>query len=192
VKQFILASGSQGRKEILERAHVDFTVDVSNYEEDMTLDMPPAELAQFLSKGKATDVATRHENAVILGADSFAVFNGQLLGKPHTLERAKEMLTMLSGQRHSFVTGFTIIDTDSGKEYTSSVETQVYFKEITPADIDGYLAKDDVLNKAGAYTIQGLGGMFITKIEGSFSNVVGLPMMEVAQALREFGVNFLV
>jgi septum formation protein len=191
MKQFILASGSQGRKEILKRSHVDFTVDVSNYEEDMTLDMPPADLAICLSQGKAMDVAARHSEAVVLGADSFAIYNGELLGKPHTLDRAKEMLTMLSGQCHTFVTGFTIIDTASGKTYSSSVESTVYFTEITPSDIDGYLAKENVLNKAGAYTIQGLGSAFITKIDGSFSNVIGLPLMEVAAALKDFGVNFL-
>src|SRR5579872_1082874 len=131
MKQLILASESKARKEILERTGVPFTVEVSNYEEDMTLDFKPTELAIHLSKGKAEDVAKRHKKEIILAADSFAVFQGELLGKPHTLERAKETLMTLSGQCHSFVTGFTIIDTETGKNYSDFDETKVYFRKLS-------------------------------------------------------------
>ena len=176
---------------MLERARIKFLVDVSNYEEDMTLDMPSAELAKFLSKGKAQNVAARHKSDIVLGADSFVVFNGQLLGKPHTHERAVEMLTMLSGQYHSFITGFTIIDPESGKEFSDAVETKVYFKKLSNTDIANYLAKENVLNNAGAYIIQNLGSVLVEKIDGSFSNVMSLPMSQVADALKTFGINFL-
>lgn len=191
MKQLILASGSPARKEILNRTKIPFIVDVSNYEEDMTLNLEPKDLATYLSKGKAQDVANKHKNAVVLGADSFAVFDKQLLGKPPTIERAKEMLSMLSGKAHSFVTGFTIIDTTDGKVYSDTVETKVYFKMLSADDIDGYLAKENVLNNAGAYIIQDLGAVLIEKIEGSYSNVMGLPIAQVAAALKQFNINFL-
>ena len=188
MKTLILASGSLSRKEILEETGFPFTVDVSNYEEDMNLNMTPKDLATTLSKGKARDVAKRHKKAIILAADSFGVFKDRLLGKPHTIERAKEMLTLLSGQCHSFITGFTIIDSDTEEEFTESVETKVYFKKLTQEEIKEYLTQENMLEKAGAYTIQGLGKKFIEKIEGDYNNVRGLPLMDVSKALKNFGI----
>jgi len=189
MKTLVLASGSPARKDILDATGVDYIIDVSNYEEDMSLAMSPLDLAVFLSKNKAKDVAKRHNNAVILAADSFGVFKDELLGKPHTLERAKEMLTLLSGNVHSFVTGFTIIDCDTQKEYSGSAVTKVYFKRLTPEQIDDYLSKEDVLLKAGAYTIQGLGKDLIDHIEGDYDNVCGLPLGDVADAIKGFGIE---
>jgi septum formation protein len=191
MRQLILASSSPARRTILDDAKVDFMVDASNYEEDMGLDMPPSDLAIFLSKGKARDVAKRHPDAVILGADSFAVFNEQLLGKPHTYQRAKEMLTMLSGKAHTFVTGFTVIDTATDHERSGFVETKVYFNTLTPEDIDNYLSKEDVLERAAAYTTQGLGAILVSKIEGDYFNIVGLPIATIAVVLKDFDVNLL-
>jgi septum formation protein len=187
----ILASQSPARREILQSTGYPFVVEVSNYEEDMTLSLPPKDLAVHLSRGKAKDVASGHQDAIILAADSFAVFEDKLLGKPHTIERAKEMLIMLSGQCHSFVTGFTIIDGASGQEFSNAVETKVFFRELTPEEIDGYLAKENVLNNAGAYIIQQLGALLVEKIDGDYSNVMGLPISKVAQALNKFGINLI-
>lgn len=191
MKQLILASGSPARKELLEKTGVAFVAEPSHYEEDMTLDLPPAELAKHLSAGKARDVAARHQDAVVLGADTFVAHNSHLLGKPHTQEKAKAMLERLSGQAHSLITGFTIIDAATGKEYSEAVETKVYFRELSAADIEGYLAKENVLSNAGAYIIQGLGSVLIDKIDGSYTNVVGLPLSRVAAALKPFGINLL-
>lgn len=191
MKQLILASSSPARKEILERTGILFTVEASDYDEDMTLNLKPADLAMHLSAGKGNVVAGHNKNAVVLAADSFAVFKGELLGKPHTLERAKEMLATLSGQCHTFITGFTIIDSDSGKNYSDFDETEVYFRKLTSVEIEGYLAKEDVLNNAGAYIIQNLGAILIERIKGSYSNVMGLPIAKVAQALRDFDINFI-
>jgi septum formation protein len=191
MKSLILASRSPARRELLERTGFSFTVEASNYEEDMTLKLPPKELAIYLSKGKAKDVASHHQAAVVLAADSFAVLDDKLLGKPHTVERAKEILAMLSGRSHSFVTGFTIIDTDSGKEFSGSAETIVYFRDLTPGDINSYVAKEDVLNKAAAYIIQGLGAILVERVEGDYSNVMGLPLPAVARALKDFDINLL-
>lgn len=191
MKPLVLASGSVGRKQLLDDIGADFRVVVSEYEEDMTLDMLPADLALYLSQGKARDVAAREKGVIILGADSFAVCDGKLLGKPHTIQRATEMLTILSGRMHSFVTGFTIIDSDTMREYSASQITDVYFRELSADDISQYLAREDVMSNAGAYRVQGLGGLLVKKIDGSFSNIVGLPMASVATALRDFDIDLL-
>ena len=189
MKSLILASGSESRREILEQTGFPFIVEPSDYEENMNLDMTPDDLAIFLSIGKAHAVAQHHKSAVILAADSFGVFKGELLGKPHTTARAKEMLAMLSDQCHSFITGFTIIDSDTLQEYSEAVETKVYFKAITPSEIDNYLAHEHVLDKAGAYSVQGQGAKFISRIEGDAKNVRGLPLERVIRALANFGIH---
>lgn len=189
MKQLVLASGSTGRREVMRELAIPFVVDVSNYEEDMSLNISPQDLAIYLSKGKAREVAGRHQNAVILAADSFAVFNGELLGKPHTNERAKEMLTMLSGKEHRFITGFTVIDADTHEEYSEAVETRLFFENLTKQDIEDYLLDEDVLAKAGAYNIQGKGRRLFEKIEGDITNVIGLPLENVRSALKRFGVS---
>ncbi len=191
MKSLVLASSSIGRKQLLLDIGADFRVIVSNYEEDMTLDMPPTDLALYLSQGKARDVASREKGSIIIGADSFAVCDDKLLGKPHTIESATEMLTMLSGRKHSFVTGFTIIDSDTLREYSASQTTDVYFKVLSADDIAHYLAREDVMGNAGAYRVQRLGGLLVEKIDGSFSNIVGLPLASVAAALRDFGIDLL-
>ena len=191
MKPLVLASSSIGRKQLLLDIGADFRVVGSNYEEDMTLDMPSTDLALYLSQGKARDVASREKGSIIIGADSFAVCDDKLLGKPHTIERATEMLTMLSGRKHSFVTGFTIMDSDTLREYSASQTTDVYFKVLSANDIAQYLAREDVMGNAGAYRVQGLGGLLVEKIDGSFSNIVGLPLASVAVALRDFGIDLL-
>ncbi len=191
MKALILASSSPIRKLILEEVGIPFEVDVSDYDEDMTLDMPPDRLAIYLSQGKARAVAARHTGTIVLGADSFAVFGDQLLGKPHTVERAREMLAMLSGQRHTYLTGFTVIDTDTGREHSEAVESTVYFRTLSAQEIDGYLAIEDVRGKAAAYGIDGedLGGQFIEKIVGDRNNIRGLPIERLREVLEEFNTR---
>ncbi len=191
MKQLVLASSSAPRKALLDKLQIPYVIDPSNYEEDMTLDLPPKELAIELSRGKARDVAQRHKNAVILGADSFAVCDGQLLGKPHTLKRAKEMLRLLSDRSHTFITGYTIIDTDRGQEFSEAIETMVYFREISDNEIDQYLEKEDVLKNAGAYRLQDVGAIFAVRVEGEVNNIIGLPLAQVSEQLKTFGISLL-
>lgn len=191
MKQLILASGSPARKEILEKTGIHFRVEVSQFEEDMTIDAPPAELAIRLSRGKAREVASRFRGSVVLAADSFGVFQGELLGKPHTIENAKRMLMMLSGNKHSFITGFTIIDTDTERMVSDSAETAVYFRQLTTEEIEHYIEKEQPLEKAGGYELQGLGGVLVERIEGDYYNIMGLPIGPVAQTLKSFGIAVL-
>ena len=185
MKKIILASGSPRRKDLLTDAGIKFDVDVSDYEEDMTLDLPPHELAKYLSAGKARAVAGRYKDAIIVAADTFVVLKGEVLGKPHTKEKAKEMLEKLSGQIHSIVTGFTIIETATGKIISEAHESKLYFREILPEEIDEYVDSGEPLDKAGAYAVQGGGGKFVEKIEGDYTNIIGIPMKAFLERLKQ-------
>src|SRR3989344_6268006 len=189
MKTIILASSSPRRKEILEKTGLPFIIDPSNSDEDMTQNLEPKDLAKALSLAKAKDVAKRHKNAIVIGADSIITLNGKVLGKPHTEERAIEMLTELSGSIHSAITGYTIIDTDSGKIVSDAVETKIYFRKLTQDEIKNYVATGKPLDKAGAYAIQGKGALFVEKIEGDYYNIMGLPLSAVVEKLKEFGVR---
>lgn len=178
----ILASGSPRRKEILDTMVLEFSVDVSDADESFA--GTPEEMVLELSRRKALAVASRHSGAMILAADTL-VFGDEVLGKPHSAEEAKRMLAGLSGRWHSVYTGVTMIDTRSGKTLSRADVTRVHFVALTAQDIDAYVATGEPLDKAGAYGIQGRGGMFIDRIEGSYSNVVGLPMALVRSMLLE-------
>ncbi|MEX2008208.1 MAG: Maf family protein [Candidatus Spechtbacterales bacterium] len=189
MKELILASGSPRRKELLEQAGFSFQVEPSDFEEDMTLEIPPAELAQELSRGKAEAVARNNADAVVLGADTFIVFEGTLLGKPHTEEEAVRTLQRLNGTSHTVITGFTVIEAARDKRVSRAVETTVYFCNLSEEEIGTYVQTHEPLDKAGAYAIQGRGAIFVEKIEGDFYNVVGLPLCEVARVLKDFGIT---
>lgn len=190
-RKIILASASPRRKEILGRTGLKFTVDVSEYEEDMYLALKPRQLARFLSSEKAKTSAVKYRNALVIAADTLVVFKGGLLGKPHTEKEAKRMLTLLNGKSHYVITGFTIIDTNTKKKLSLSVETKVYLKKMTVQEIESYVRTGEPLDKAGAYAIQGLGAVIIKKIEGDYFNVMGLPLSSVTDALKKFGVSVL-
>ncbi len=185
-RKIILASTSPRRKQLLEKTGLHFEIFPGNYEEDMTLPMAPRELAKFLSKGKAESVVSRFPDALIIGADTFISFESKVLGKPHTAEKAKEMLSMLRGKQHSVLTGFAVIDTKSGKIINDVVETKIYFKNYLDKEIDDYIATGEPLDKAGAYTLQGIGEKLIEKIEGDRDSAIGLPVDHVLKALKEF------
>lgn len=189
MKKLILASTSPRRKEILSKTGLVFEVHKSDYEEDMTLDMPPEELAEFLSAGKAMAVASKNPGAIVIAADTFVVHEHHRLGKPHTPERAKEMLQMLSGKAHYIVTGVTIVDTQTGQVRSFHEKTYVHMAELSEELIDQYIATGEPLDKAGAYALQELGAMLIEKTEGDFFNAMGLPLRHLVHELQAFGVE---
>jgi len=191
MRKIILASASPRRKEILTTTGLGFTVCKSSYEEDLSISKEPRSLARFLSRKKAEDVVKKHSDAVIIAADTFIVYKNKLLGKPSGPDDARRMLKTLSGKAHSVITGFTVIDSRSNKKVSRSIETKVYFKKITQAEISAYVRSGEPLDKAGAYAIQGLGSVFIEKIEGDFFNVVGLPVCALAESLKKFGIEIL-
>jgi len=190
-RKLILASASPRRKKILELTGLKFSIDAGDYEEDMSLRLKPHQLAKFLSSEKAKTIAAKYTNALVIAADTFIVFKDHLMGKPNTREEARRMLTLLSGKAHSVITGFTIIDTNTKKKLSRSVETKVYFRKMTVQEIEAYIKTGEPLDKAGAYAIQGIGAIIVKKIEGDYFNVMGLPLSSLTEALKKFGVSVL-
>jgi septum formation protein len=188
-KEIILASASPRRKELLELIGLQFKIDPGDYKENMNLKLGPHELARALSLEKAKSVAEKYNNAIIIAADTFVIIRGQLLGKPHTEEEARKMLVLLDGATHSVITGFTILDTDTGRKISRSVETKVTFRKLTEKEIDAYIKTKEPLDKAGAYAIQGLGSILVKRIEGDYFNVIGLPLCPLVECLMEFGIR---
>jgi len=188
--KIILASTSPRRKELLEKIGIPFAVEASDYKEDMSLKLKPLELAKVLSAGKAEAVAERHkgENAIIIGADTFVVLGNRILGKPHTPERAKEMIKEMSGKIHSVITGFTIISVRSGTKISKAVKSKVVFRKLTDKEINNYVKNGEPLDKAGAYSTQGLGSILINRIEGDYNSIDGLPIVPLIAELKKFGV----
>ena len=191
MKTIILASASPRRRELLKQIGLKFTVEPSNYQESIDSDLEPHELAKALSLEKAKAVARRHRNALVIAADTFIVFEGRKLGKPRSEAEAREMLETLNARRHSVITGFAIVDTDSGKVLSRAVETVVHLRKLSSSELDAYVKSGEPLGKAGAYAIQGLGAATVKEIEGDYFNVIGLPLSSLTEALKEFGVNIL-
>jgi septum formation protein len=191
MKKIILASASPRRRELLERIGLKFKVEPSDYAEDMRSGLSPGELAREISLEKARTVARRHNNTIIIAADTFIVFRGKIMGKPGTEDEARKMLMRLKGKPHSVITGFTILDVDNGKVLTKSVKTVVHIKNLTAEEIDAYVKSKEPLDKAGAYAIQGLGSVIVDRIEGDYFNVIGLPLSALTEALKEFGIHIL-
>jgi septum formation protein len=191
MKRIVLASASPRRKELLERIGLRFEVDPTDCDEGRTRASEPHGMAMELSLGKARAAARKHRKAIIIAADTLVLLEGRVFGKPHTNAEAREMLRALNGRTHSVITGFTILDTETGKVLSGSVETKVHIRKLTLKEIDSYVRTKESLDKAGSYAIQGRGAALVDRIEGDYSNVVGLPLSALVEALRDFGVDAL-
>jgi septum formation protein len=183
VKPVILASASQRRKELLEKAGIKFKIVESEFEEHFDSDLQPHLIAEKLSSEKAKAVYKKFTDSIIIAADTLVVCDGEILGKPKDEQDAKRILSILSGKKHSIITGFTIINGE--KIITKSEETKVFMRKISEAEIDSYIATKEPFGKAGAYAIQGNARKFIEKIEGDLSNVIGLPIQALLKSLKE-------
>jgi septum formation protein len=191
VRTLVLASASPRRRELLEKIGLVFRVDAGAYEEEIRSGLTPRALARFLSAEKARAVAWKYRNAVIIAADTFIVLRKKIMGKPHTKKEAERMLRLLNGRAHSVISGFTILDTETNRKISRSVETKVFFRKLTRKEIHAYLESGEPLDKAGAYAIQGLGSAIVRKIEGDYFNVVGLPISSLVEDLKKFGIHVL-
>lgn len=192
--EIILASASPRRKELLEAAGIPFTVRASNADETMEPGLPPFLTVEQLSLLKASDVASKlkaeGKDAIVIGADTIVVCDGEILTKPKDAEDAKRILSTLSGKWHSVLTGVTVMNTKNAKSESFYVETKVHFLPLNEDEIASYIATNEPMDKAGAYGIQGRGSMFIDKIEGDYFNVVGLPVCKLSQVLKtEFDMD---
>jgi septum formation protein len=178
----ILASKSPRRKEFLEKANLEFIIDTVETEETFNHDLSIEDALIDIARQKVLPVFSKHPNDTILGADTIVVCDNQILGKPKDLNHAKQMLKLLSGKVHFVMTAVVI---KTKEKETSFVEkTNVYFKKLTEEDIDILITKENVLDKAGSYAIQGVAGSYIEKIEGDYDNVVGLPIKRVLKYIK--------
>jgi len=186
MRHVILASGSPRRIELLKKAGLKFKVEKSNISEKIISGASPRQAVINLAEQKAGAVAKKHKDALIIAADTIVTLKGKILGKPKTAKQATKMLAMLSGECHSVFTAFTIINTKNNKKNNKVFKTKVYFNKLTEAEIKKYVLTKEPLDKAGAYAIQGKGIALIKKIEGDYSNVIGLPINELIKTLKKF------
>lgn len=186
----ILASASPRRQELL--AQINVTPDLiipAHIDETPNKRETPRQLAQRLAMGKAAFIRKNHPDHFILGSDTVVALGKRLLGKADTPQEAHDYLSLLSGRRHKVYSGICLITPDD-RQISRVVVTSVIFKRLSKADIDNYLKHDEWQGKAGAYAIQGMAAQYIKSINGSYSNVVGLPLFECSNMLRGNGYVF--
>ena len=185
--RLVLASASPRRRTLLADAGLAFDVEAVDIDESPQPDERPDHYVQRLAIEKARAAAAKHPTAAILGADTAVVVDGEIFGKPIDDGDARRMLDRLSGRSHDVLTGVALIWPDG--ERVAIDRTVVWFKPLSPSDVEQYVASGEPRDKAGAYAIQGLAGRFVERIDGSHSNVVGLPVAAVLQLLRAAGLS---
>lgn len=183
---FVLASKSPRRKELLNKIGINAQVIPSNVDEDAYKGLEAEKMVMQLSFVKAADVARSfRKNTFVIGADTCVCLEGKIFGKPESKDDAKRMLEELSGKTHQVYTGYCVIDCGSGKSVSRCAVTNVTFKELTESEIKAYVETGEPLDKAGAYGIQEKGAVFVEKIDGDYSNVVGLPLSPLYKLFKE-------
>ncbi|SEF89921.1 septum formation protein [Caloramator fervidus] len=189
--KIILASSSPRRIEILRKFNINFEVIPSNFEENLNINNPLV-LSIELARGKALEVSNRVDRkSIIISADTIVAKGQKIFGKPKDEKDAYYMLKELSGSTHEVITGICVYDVFRNFLICDYEITKVVFKELTDFEINDYIKTKEPFDKAGAYGIQGIGGLFVKKIDGCFYNVVGLPIYKLNLMLREVGVNLL-
>jgi septum formation protein len=182
--KIILASESPRRRELLASLGLDFDIIVSGVEEDRLEKETPEQHAIRLAIEKATSVSEQYPDAVVIGADTIVIIDNEILGKPANEKHALQMLRKLSGRTHQVITGFAILKNTNVLVHTG-IRSFVTFKVLSEEELNWYVQTVEPYDKAGAYAVQGIGAFFIKKIEGSFTNVIGLPLAEIVEALRK-------
>ena len=190
MSDLILASASPRRKELLEQIAVKFTCSPMDVDESRLPGEGAVAYVQRLAQAKALAAIPKANGLPVLGSDTIVLLHGELLGKPQDEKAAKVMLEALSGQSHKVVTGISLCRNLNGelKVLNDVVTTDVHFAELSSAQIWAYVKTGESMDKAGAYGIQGKAAVFIESIEGSYSNVVGLPLLETSRLLEQFNV----
>lgn len=178
----MLASSSPRRRELLRNAGVVFAIDAAEIDETRRTGEPALDYAQRLAREKAETVRARHPDALVLGADTIVVVNGEVLGKPVDTNDAQAMLRNLRARSHEVITAVALCGKQGMREHQE--RTTVVFGEVTDAEIDAYIATGEPMDKAGAYAIQGHASKWIQRIEGDYFNVVGLPVAAVWRMLQ--------
>ncbi len=179
----ILASKSPRRKYLLEQAGLKFSIIPSEIDEDSIPLSEPFNYVKKLAGIKAEDIAEKHPDSWVIGADTIVLIDGEILGKPRSKDNALKMLQKLNGRTHQVYTGFSIINKNRGRKISNTITTDVLFKELSDHEIEWYINTPEPFDKAGSYAIQGLGTFLVKSIKGSYTNVVGLPVCEVIETL---------
>jgi septum formation protein len=184
----ILASKSPRRRYLLEQAGINFLVIPSSIDEAKIPLCSPETYVRILSEAKADDISKKYPEKWVIGADTFVLKNKDILGKPGSTDDARTMLKQLSGQTHQVLTGYAICCKAKNRMFSETVKTDVLFKHLTREEIEWYIHTKEPFDKAGSYAIQGLGTFLVKSINGSYTNVVGLPVCEVIEFLLKEGV----
>ena len=186
--RLILASASPRRREMLRMLGVAFTVLQSDVDESPRAGESPEAYALRLSEAKARAVAAVRPGRWVLGADTIVTIDGELLGKPRTPDEARGMIRRLSGRAHTVITAFTLFNSERAEPVRRAVSSEVRFKEVPEDELEWYVATDEPYDKAGGYAVQGKAALFVSEVHGSWTNVVGLPLCEVVEALKGLGL----
>ena len=182
----ILASSSPRRRQLLADAGYDFRIVEPDADETAPPGMSPTEHAKLLAQRKAHAVASTLDSGLVIGADTVVACSDEIIGKPDDAAHAAQILSRLSGTRHAVITAVCLIDAATGEERCDADTTFIQMRNVPRQAIDAYVATGECFGKAGAYAIQETADAFIDHIEGSFSNVVGLPMELLGRMLRDF------
>jgi septum formation protein len=188
----ILASGSPRRRDLLSRLSVSFATVPAEIAETVRPGEPPREFAERLAREKAEAVVAqlgRTPRRVVLGSDTIVVIGAEVLGKPRDPEHALALLRKLTGRTHLVITGIAVVESDSGRTRSRVVESRVTLRKAGEEELRDYVATGESLDKAGAYALQGEGRRFVASVEGSETNVIGLPLEETQAMLQDAGVE---
>lgn len=184
----ILASQSPRRRYLLEQAGLRFSVIPSTVDEEAIELTEPGAYVKTLALAKAEAVAREYPGSWVIGSDTVVAIDSTILGKPGDPDEARRMLEQLSGQSHDVYTGYAIVCKERRLTVTKAIRTDVQFKELNSKEIEWYIQTGEPFDKAGAYAIQGMGTFLVRRINGSYTNVVGLPVCEVIEDLLNLGV----
>ncbi len=188
VTQLVLASKSPRRIELLNELKLDFIVHPSDFEEKHTHENPE-ELVIHNAIGKAQEVARHYKDALIIGVDTVVAFQDNIINKPKDIEDAKRILRLLSNTTHRVISGICVIDAKKHKAITAIEQTLVTIDKLEESDIESYVNSGEGVDKAAGYAIQGIGSLFVKKIEGDYFNVVGLPIFRLRKLLKKAGIK---
>ena len=184
----ILASASPRRQELLAQLAIPFSIVPANIDERPLLHETPQAYVVRLAQDKARHVAQQFPEALVLGADTVVVLDQEILGKPRDLDHARQMLGRLSGRPHTVMTGLALLQQRPQRLWCDTVQTHVHFRKLFEQQIESYLDSGEPFDKAGAYAIQGGAAMFVERLQGCYTNVVGLPVRRTAALLQAAGV----
>lgn len=189
-KQLVLGSTSPFRKQLLERLNLDFITDSPDIDETPFDNESPDDYVKRLSLEKAKAVASRHDNALIIGSDQCSILKGNICGKPHTHDNAIKQLSDSSGERVSFLTGLCLYDSSDASYQLDLVPFHVDFRDLTLSEIESYLHAEKPYSCAGSFKSEGLGITLFERLEGDDpSALVGLPLIKLSYMLRKAGIN---